>query len=1010
MEVDISPITLDTTKRLAQLYPSAAGFPSGADAPAPPLDEAAGPVLDGFFAADFLPVRGSGQQQQAKAADGQRQADGDGEAYGAKYVRFLGAFARDHGSSKAGADGAGGGSADDADSGTAGGYADEICGELGWRRAWEPRARERLLALAVLAQAHMERGPAPAAARLAAQLAEAFVRSRLRLALWRCVALHLAPGAPPAVSADDLEVAVELLFLFASWGRAARAARPLNELAVERVCLAVELFIRYAHQPVRRRSSHHQPTAAGANIGRLQRLRLGHKALLLLGATWALAVGDEAATLRRINGTGGGQQSARELQKTVLARDALRHISQAVDKHPLLAPDVQGDVQRLLPLVHPFDGHLTRATQLGRFGPIRAARGPSPPPPPLSPLPRAMGSPSTQMLLADMEAQREATPPRGPALPPLLAGGADGTCAGLLPEVNIWAARKPPRAAREAVAAYVGAVSATRSDREYAEWWRRLVAERGMPLSLTLSAPADRRASASDVAINYGAELGARRGPAPAYEFCGIVEPEDLPGLELVLDGRAAEIEWPAHTAAEPDGAAHAALYRALFPLLPALSRALVLTIANWAPAERELPVRQFLISVGPPQPSDVTCLGIVKYPRLPEPAPPAPDAAAAEPPPASPLLGSNVKRLARSQSRSSGSVSAAPAPADAALRGSVSMTDTPAADGSARGSTAHSAAAAVPAEIAARLMTQHAQWQAVGALLMHMLLALQANHVLQADYLAQLLMNENVIPAMFWWLGTANLDLCTALPPALRTHCFSAAFARAVPTSDAPGAAAPTASPSQPALCGLRDCLRALRRLTSHNGMRKGLLYKNKAPYFYGRLLRVRHAAVQQIAAELLRDIMPVASRRQKLAMLEVASQVYLRAPAGLSDAFWLADYALDPQVEMHRHVELLRVLHYYHHRALGLRLPRDPALFPSLVAHTVDAADSPTSPPPPASSSPHHRRHHHRHHRSAERRASWKRASVPAAEHSWLLWESDLEDTLNDVLATPIGAGSSG
>ncbi|KAJ1726917.1 hypothetical protein LPJ61_004874 [Coemansia biformis] len=604
-----------------------------------------------------------------------------------------------------------------------------------------------------------------------------------------------------------------------------------------------------------------------------------------------------------------------------------------------------------------------------------------------------------------------------------------------------------------------------------------------MPLSLTLNSPTDRKGAGNDISINYsdsnGTGSGSRRGVATLYEFCGIVEAEDLPGLEMELDSRGHEVQWPPHTAAEQDADAHNILYRALFPLLPELSKALVLTIVNWAPTERELPMRQFLINVGPPQVSEATCLGIVKYPRLAE-CPVsqrvsrdhgngsvAGDSEAAgstegsgsagaqsglppPPPPKSPLLGSNVKRLGRPHSRSSGSIEASSSSSgggggapqtDSTLRGSSSMTNATtmgSADGSQLG------APGVPAEVGARLLTQYAQWQAVGRVLMRVMLGLQANHVLQADYFAQLLMNENVIPAMFWWLGTASLDLCTALPSALRTHSFSAAYARArqrrqtrtgpatesasassagTTTTARSGASLQQQEEEAPAACelalrGIHDCLRSLRRLTSHNGLRKGLLYKNKAPYFYGRLLRVNSAPVQQIAAELLRDIMPVASKRQKHIMLDTVAQVYLRAPVGLSDTFWLAEYGLDPQIEMHRHVELLRLLHYYHHQAFGLRLPRDPALFPSLVAHAVDALV------------PRTQKHHasgdtlvsetagnrgasrtaSSHRRRAERKGSCKQSGPAASDHSWLLWESDLEDTLNDVYASPIGAGSSG
>ncbi|KAJ2624574.1 hypothetical protein GGF44_005244 [Coemansia sp. RSA 1694] len=308
----------------------------------------------------------------------------------------------------------------------------------------------------------------------------------------------------------------------------------------------------------------------------------------------------------------------------------------------------------------------------------------------------------------------------------------------------------------------------------------------------------------------------------------------------------------------------------------------------------------------------------------------------------------------------------------------------------------------------------------------MRLMLGLQANHVLQADYMAQLLMNENLIPAFFWWLGTANLDLCVDLPPSIRAHTFMATYARSTTTTTTSNGSTTTTTSDgsggewTPAVRGLYDCMRVLRRLTSHNGLRKGLLYKNKALYFYARLLRLPHASIRQIAAELYRDIMPVVSKKLKLqpGCLESIAHVYVNAPPSLADAFWLADFSLDPQVEMHRHVELLRLLHFYHNEEFGLRLPRDPALFPSLVSQVVDSPQSPPHTPASVSSSSSRHGYSSGRHVSSPLKstASGKKSSSPAtvvsatqktcrrqngavSEHSWLLWESDLEDTLNDA-----------
>ncbi|KAJ2321101.1 hypothetical protein IWW52_000959 [Coemansia sp. RSA 2704] len=833
MEVEINPITLETTKRLGRLYPSPEGFPESSDA-----GEGSSSTLDALFAADFLPAAGR---------------RGGAESYGSKYVRYLHEFAGDqarHGGELEAA----------------------MAQELGERAQWAQEARERMLAQAVLVQAGVEAGRLDA--RTGARLAAAFAGSRLAAQLWHLVQRHVAGGGD-AARADDLEAGVELLYLFLSWTEPDPEPRAPDAAVVQRVAAAVQLFVRYARH--------------GADAGRVQRVRLGHKALLLLEAAWRLLVGDEARARARIgdNGAGAGRVMA---GARGLARDALRQMRLAADKHPALAADTQADAERLLPLVHPFDGHLTRTALLDRFGPIRARRAELPPEP-------------------SDDARR-------------------------------WGARAVPRAARDAVAASVAAVRATRSEREYGEWWRRLVAERGMPLSLTLGAAPGRR-GASDITVNYD---GARR-VGGQHEFCGIVEAEDLPALERHLDGHVPA--WPARTAPERDAPAFAALYRALFPLLPALARALVLTVANWAPAERELPARPFLAGVGAPLASDATCLGVVKYPRC---------APAREPD--MPLPGSNVKRLGSSRARP-----ATPADAD------------------------------VPAEVAARLLAQYAQWRAAGALLMVVLTGLQAGHVLQADYFAQLLMNENIIPALFWWLGSADLELCIHVPPPLRAHSFTAVFSASAASAGSAVSAAPAVSagpavseahtPCAPALHGIRDCMRALRRLTSHNGLRKGLLYKNKALYFYGRLLRVPCAPVQRIAAELVRDLMPVVSRRQKHAMLDTIAQVYYHAPVSLGDAFWLADYALDPQIEMHRHVELLRLLHFYHHQEFGLRLPRDPALFPSLASQAVDVSVPRVRPAAASAAEP----------------AKCRHAGALLGEHSWLLWDSELEDALSDV-----------
>ncbi|KAJ2161456.1 hypothetical protein GGF46_001477 [Coemansia sp. RSA 552] len=892
MEEDIAPITAETTKRLAQLYPSPKEYPQPRDYPsqrdypqqrgAAGRPEAAG-VLDTFFAADFIPAA-------------------SGMSYGQKYVDYLWQFQSSAGDRQTT-------------------WAEQLRRELRTRTEWGRAARERVLALAVLAQAEANAEPDAG-----------FGRSSLAQALWDTVAAHVAGRA----AVDEAEVAVELLYLL---GHGEKTRRCPDARGVDRVCAAAQLLVMHARQ-------------TGV---RAQRTRLAHKALLLLEATWRVEVGSEERALQRmtVGGTDRSRdgttdhelgESDRDRDRTadhelggeikspeargdrhqaradrLLARDAVRQARALGEKYPALRAEADAVAARLLPLVHPFDGHLTRAALRPRFGPIRAAAAPMP------------ASPSTQMLLAGMLARL----PRAtsPATPPRAA----------------WATGAVPRAARDSLNAHERAVQAARSDREYGEWWRRLVAARGMPLSLSVG-------TGADVAVNYDDAL--RRGAADC-EFCGVVEPEDLPALELHLDGRDDAVCWPAVTDPEPGSEPYDMLYASLFSLLPGLSTALVRCIAAWAPAERELPQASFLISVGAPKVSTTTGLGVVKYPRAPSSVPPA----------------------------------------------SANSSDPP-----------DSTSADFPPDVGARLLAQYAQWQAVGNLLMQLLVGLQAGNVLQADYFAQLLMNQDIIRALFWWLGTARLDLCSAMPPSLHNHSFTAHFNALDPEgpgSDSheadlnPGhvdadsdhatvAGSDDVTPQPPcgwALDGIIACMRSLRRLTSHNGMRKVLLHKNRALYFYGRLLRVPDPRVQQIAAELCRDIMPVVSRRHKPTMLETMSQVYLHAPAGLADVHWLAEYELNPHIEMHRHVELLRLLHFYHHRRFGVRLPRHPALFPSLAAQAIDIPLPPPPPPPQPIAPP------------PAREPRLRVAKKP----SWLRWDSDLEDMLNDVYAAPdVGTSS--
>ncbi|KAJ2820705.1 hypothetical protein GGI24_004409, partial [Coemansia furcata] len=641
MEVDIAPITLETTKTLARLYPSdtrsqsARGYAGQTELPRLSAHDGqpSAQVLDSFFAADFIPPYQSTSSSSSRVRTQAGSGAADHESYGVKYVRYLHQFSKDQlARLKTEA-------AQDEQV-----FVDRIIVELAANRGWEAAARETVLAYAIVVQTRIERS-AELLEPWGSRLAEAFWASRLPGSLWRSIHNHLLQSAAaaaaaattnsnppisalpvspePTVRADELEVAVELLYLFSNWsatGVAGTVCGAMGMRAIQRVCMAVELFTRYARHTQRRRAPPAAKSAggdsgseAGGGVGRVQRLRVGHKALLLLEVTWRLVVGGEAQALRRIGDSAAGN-SRGSVGKPGLARDALRQIRESVEKYPLLGPDVHAAAERLQPFVHPFDGHLTRVAQLGRFGPIRTLSAAAVPSPALP----AQGSPSTHMLLVDMLARME-TSARGSApMPqqPLLQPQSPGASQPVRRPRELGLSLPPPRAAREAVDAYVACVRMTRSEREYAEWWHRLIRERGMPLSLTLNAGASagaKRGMSSDVTINYAdAEADHRRRSSSAagqqqqqrFEFCGIVEAEDLPGLEMSLDGRDAEVAWPPATAPEPEPlrAGYADLYRALFPLLPALCRALVLTAVNWSPAERELPPRPFLVSVGPPQ------------------------------------------------------------------------------------------------------------------------------------------------------------------------------------------------------------------------------------------------------------------------------------------------------------------------------------------------------------------------------------------------------------------------
>ncbi|KAJ1802239.1 hypothetical protein LPJ56_006217, partial [Coemansia sp. RSA 2599] len=299
MEVDISPITLETTKQLARLYPA-----TGWETPMQPgmgseeSDQQKSQrerILDSFFAADFITPKQRHRNSDPAATAAAAAAAADQESYGIQYVRYLHRFRLEQ-------------HRRDADTSAPGGFVRRIVGELAGRSRWEQPVRERILAQAIIVQARIEAGAEEDGA--AEMLAAEFGKSRLPGCLWRSIQLHLAGDAgggseKTVVRPDELEVAIELLYLFNNWSRC--SVRPtvhtptLGLRSVQRVCLALELFIRYSKQTSRRRQPK-QGKTPGANpsantsanaggvpeVGRVQRIRLGHKALMLLNATWGL--------------------------------------------------------------------------------------------------------------------------------------------------------------------------------------------------------------------------------------------------------------------------------------------------------------------------------------------------------------------------------------------------------------------------------------------------------------------------------------------------------------------------------------------------------------------------------------------------------------------------------------------------------------------------------------------------------------------------------------------------
>ncbi|KAJ2366221.1 hypothetical protein IW150_006001, partial [Coemansia sp. RSA 2607] len=145
MEVDINPITLDTTKLLAKLYPAAAAAAATATAAAQGTPDVGNTerekdrehsdacILDSFFAADFLTPKQRHRGSQT-----------DGESYGIQYVRYLHQFLSEQ-------------QRRDTSLNAPDGFVDRILTELRTRTRWDSSERENLLALAIIVQAHLEK-------------------------------------------------------------------------------------------------------------------------------------------------------------------------------------------------------------------------------------------------------------------------------------------------------------------------------------------------------------------------------------------------------------------------------------------------------------------------------------------------------------------------------------------------------------------------------------------------------------------------------------------------------------------------------------------------------------------------------------------------------------------------------------------------------------------------------------------------------------------------------------
>ncbi|KAJ2818779.1 hypothetical protein FBU31_005756, partial [Coemansia sp. 'formosensis'] len=152
MEVDIAPITLETTKTLARLYPSdtrsqsTRGYAGQTELPRLSAydGQPSAQVLDSFFAADFIPPYQS--TSSSSRVRTQAASAADHESYGVKYVRYLHQFSQDQlARLKTEA-------ANDEQV-----FVDRIIVELAANRGWEAAARETVLAYAIVVQTRIER-------------------------------------------------------------------------------------------------------------------------------------------------------------------------------------------------------------------------------------------------------------------------------------------------------------------------------------------------------------------------------------------------------------------------------------------------------------------------------------------------------------------------------------------------------------------------------------------------------------------------------------------------------------------------------------------------------------------------------------------------------------------------------------------------------------------------------------------------------------------------------------